>query len=376
MVEIKEVKNNKMLRKFIDFPHSLYKNCPQYTPYIYEDEIANLKPGKNPANEHCDFKLFLAYRDGKIVGRVCAILNHYSNEKYNQKRIRFNRIDFIDDYEVSTALIQAVEQFGKEHGMTEINGPLGYSDQDKEGMLSKGFEYDNMFATFYTYPYYIEHMKKMGFEVDATWKEYRVYVPEKLDERLAKFSDSILKRFDLHLVQFQKKSQLKPYIKKVLSLTNVCYANLYGWVPIKENQMDHLADQYIPLINLDYLPIICDKNDNVVAFGIMIPTPVYALKKCNGHLFPIGWYHFLKALKKEKVLDLLLVAIDPNYQNRGLNAPIFVEVIKSCIKNGIKYAETGPELEYNTQVQALWKIFHTEQHKERVCFLKPLAKND
>lgn len=372
MVEIKEVKGNRMLKKFIDFPHRLYQDCPQYTPYIYEDEIANLKPGKNPANQHCDFKLFLAYKDGKIVGRVCAILNHYSNEKYQQKRIRFNRIDFIDDFEVSSALIRAVEQFGKENGMVEINGPLGYSDQDKEGMLSKGFEYDNMFVTFYTHPYYIEHMKRLGFVVDATWKEYRVYVPEKLDERLEKFSDSILKRFHLHLVHFTKKSQLKPYIKKVLSLTNVCYAHLYGYVPINEDQMDHLANQYVPLINLDYLPIICNEKEEVIAFGIMIPTPVYALKKCNGHLFPIGWYSFLKALKNEKILDMLLVAINPEYRNKGLSAPIFVNVIKNCIKNGVKYAETGPELETNSQVQALWKTFKTMQHKERVCFIKPI----
>ncbi len=373
MIEVKEVKGRRMLRNFINFPIKLYKDCPYFTPYIYEDEMDNLRPSHNPASRYCSFKLFLAYKDGKIAGRICAIINHYANEKYNQKRIRFNRIDMIDDLEVTKALIKAVEDYGKENGMTEICGPLGFSDQDKEGMLSKGFEEMNIFVTFYTYAYYIEHMKKLGFIVDATWKEYRIFIPKELDPRLSKLSELVQKKFNLHFQEFHSKRELtKEIVVEVLQLTNVCYADLYGYVPIDEDQMILLAKQYISLINLDYLPIVRDENNKIVAYGLMIPTPVKSLKKHRGHLFPLGFIDFLHDLKHSKVLDMLLVAVDPQYQNSGVMAMIFEKAITNAIKNGIQYAETGPELEYNHKVQALWKSFEHVNHKERVCFVKPI----
>ncbi|MCH5180110.1 MAG: GNAT family N-acetyltransferase [Erysipelotrichales bacterium] len=373
MIEIKEVTNRRMLKQFIDFPAKLYKDCPYFTPYLYEDEIDNLVPGKNPASKYCDFKLFMAYKDGKLVGRICGILNHFSNSKYNQKRIRFNRIDMIDDIEVTKALIKAVEDFGKENGMEEINGPLGYSDQDKEGMLTKGFDQLNTFMTFYTHEYYVEHMKKLGFNVDVTWKEYKIYIPKEVDPRLKKASQFVQKKYGFHLQKIKSKRQLtKDVIVEVLKLTNVCYANLYGYVPIDEKQMMHLADQYIPLINLDYLSLVRDQDNKLVAYGLMIPTPVRALKKHKGHLLPIGWIDFLWDLKHAKVLDMLLVAVDPQYQSSGVMSMIFEQCIENALKNGIEHAETGPELEYNTNVQSLWKMFETENHKERVCWLKKI----
>ena len=294
MIEIKEVSNKSMLKKFIDFPTKLYKNSPYFTPYLFEDEIANLEPGKNPASKYCDFKLFMAYKDGKLVGRICGIINHFSNTKYNQKRVRFNRIDMIDDIEVTKALIKAVENFGKEHGMTEINGPLGYSDQDKEGMLIKGFDQLNTFMTFYTYEYYVEHMKKLGFKKDVTWKEYKIQIPKEVDPRLRKAAKFVAKKYGFHLQNIKSKRQLsKDIVIEVLKLTNVCYENLYGYVPIDETQMVHLAAQYIPLINLDYLCLVRDENDKLVAYGLMIPTPVRALKKHKGHLYPFGFIDFL-----------------------------------------------------------------------------------
>ena len=373
MIEIKEVTNKKMLKQFIDFPAKLYKDCPYFTPYLYEDEIDNLEPGKNPASKYCDFKLFMAYKDGKLVGRICGILNHFSNSKYNQKRIRFNRIDMIDDIEVTKALIKAVEDFGKANGMEEINGPLGYSDQDKEGMLTKGFDQLNTFMTFYTHEYYVEHMKKLGFNVDVTWKEYKVFMPKEVDPRLRKMSKFVQNKYGFRLQKIKSKRQLtKDVIVEVLKLTNVCYANLYGYVPIDEKQMMHLASQYIPLINLKYLSLVRDQNNKLVAYGLMIPTPVRALKKHNGHLFPVGWMSFLWALKHAKVLDMLLVAVEPQYQSSGVMSMIFEQCIDNAIKDGIEHAETGPELEYNTNVQSLWKMFDTENHKERVCWLKKI----
>ncbi len=373
MIEIKEVKGRRMLKQFIEFPVKLYKDCPYFTPYLYEDELANLTPGKNPAAKYCEFKLFLAYKDKKIVGRICGIINHFSNEKYHQNRVRFNRIDMIDDIEVTKALIKAVEDFGKEHGLTEINGPLGYSDQDKEGMLTKGFDQMNMFATFYTHEYYVEHMKQLGFKVDAKWNEYKIIIPKEIDPRITKMSQFVQKKYKLHLQKIKSKRELKrDVIVEVLKLTNVCYANLYGYVPIDEKQMIHLADQYIPLVNLNYLQLVRDENEKLVAYGLMIPTPVNALKKHKGHLFPLGWIDFLKDLKHSKVLDMLLVAVDPKYQSSGVMAMIFEKAISNAIKNGITHAETGPELEYNENVQSLWKNLETINHKERVCWLKPI----
>ena len=373
MIEIKEVKGRRMLKQFIEFPVKLYKDCPYFTPYIYEDELANLTPGKNPAAKYCDFKLFLAYKDKKIVGRICGIINHFSNEKYHQNRVRFNRIDMIDDIEVTKALIKAVEDFGKEHGLTEINGPLGYSDQDKEGMLTKGFDQMNMFVTFYTHEYYVEHMKQLGFKVDAKWNEYKIMIPKEIDPRITKMSQFVQKKYKFHLQKIKSKRELKrDVIIEVLKLTNVCYANLYGYVPIDEKQMIHLADQYIPLVNLNYLQLVRDENEKLVAYGLMIPTPVNALKKHKGHLFPLGWIDFLKDLKHSKVLDMLLVAVDPKYQSSGVMAVIFEKAISNAIKNGITHAETGPELEYNENVQSLWKNLETINHKERVCWLKPI----
>ncbi len=373
MIEIKEVKGRRMLKQFIEFPVKLYKDCPYFTPYLYEDELANLTPGKNPAAKYCDFKLFLAYKDKKIVGRICGIINHFSNEKYHQNRVRFNRIDMIDDIEVTKALIKAVEDFGKEHGLTEINGPLGYSDQDKEGMLTKGFDQMNMFVTFYTHEYYVEHMKQLGFKVDAKWNEYKIMIPKEIDPRITKMSQFVQKKYKFHLQKIKSKRELKrDVIIEVLKLTNVCYANLYGYVPIDEKQMIHLADQYIPLVNLNYLQLVRDENEKLVAYGLMIPTPVNALKKHKGHLFPLGWIDFLKDLKHSKVLDMLLVAVDPKYQSSGVMAVIFEKAISNAIKNGITHAETGPELEYNENVQSLWKNLETINHKERVCWLKPI----
>ena len=372
MIIIKEVKGKRMLKKFIDFPLSLYKNCPYFTPYLFEDELANLTPGKNPASRYCDFKLFLAYKDNKIVGRICAIINRFANEKYHQKRIRFNRIDMIDDIEVTKALTNAVEQYGKENGLEEINGPLGYSDQDKEGLLTYGFDKHNMFATFYTYEYYVQHLKQLGFVQDAKWNEYRIYIPEKVDPLISKIAQRALKNNNLHLFKAKRKKDIYPYVKKALYLVNECYKDLYGFVPIDDDQIDHLAKQYLPLINLDYIQLVLTEDDQLIGLGLMIPTPVFALKKINGHLFPFGFIKFLKALKNEKILDMLLVAVRDDYKNKGINAIIFEDAINNAIKNGVKYAETGPELEVNTAVQSMWKTFKTEKHKERCCFLKKI----
>lgn len=373
MLKIVNVIGKRQLKKFINFPLKLYKGSKEFTPYIYEDEITNLTPGKNPASEWCDFNLFLAYNDDEIVGRICGIISHYANEKYNQKRVRFNRIDMIDDINVTKALISAVEEWGKSKGMTEIVGPLGYSDQDKEGLLAEGFEYRNMFATLYHYPYYKEHFLALGFVPDAIWIEHRITIPQKLDERFQKISEQVLKRNNLHVAKLKNKRKLRPYIVKMLELTNIAYADLYGYVPISKKLMGLLTTQYLPLVNLRYLILVANDKDEVKAFGLAIPSPVLALKRIKGKLYPFGFISFLRALKKSKQLDMLLVAISPELRNSGLANTLLYEGMKNAISDGIEYAETGPQLEYNIPIQNLWRKFDSVNHKKRVCFLRPIA---
>ncbi|MGI6644471.1 MAG: GNAT family N-acetyltransferase [Bacilli bacterium] len=375
MITIKEVTTKRMLKKFINYPLELYKDSEQFSPYIYEDEIANLTEEKNPAFEYCDFKLFLAYKDDEIVGRICGIISHFANEKYNRKRVRFNRIDMIDDIEVTKALLNAVADWGKENGMTEIVGPLGYSDQDKEGLLIEGFEYHNMFATFYQYPYYHEHLVKLGFVEDAVWNEHRIQVPKEVDPRWEKVSNYVLEKYDFHIVEIKNKRNktFEAWIVKVLSLVNRAYNDLYGYVPIKEDQMYHLAKQYKPLINIRYLHLIADKDDNLVAFGLSIPSPIYALKKIKGRLYPFGFISFLRSLKNSKHLDMLLVAVEPSLQNTGLANVILFEALKHAVEDGIEYAETGPQLETNKEANELWKRLDYVTHKKRAAFVREIG---
>jgi hypothetical protein len=374
MVTIQVVRTRKELKKFIDFPSFLYQDNDFFTPYIFEDELNNLDPKKNPASSYCDFKLFIAKIDGKIVGRVAAIINRFSNEKYNQKRVRFNRLDFIDDEAVFNALMEAVSYYGKQHGMTQLAGPLGYSDQDKEGLLTFGFEEKNMFVTFYTAPYYVQHFQRYGFQIDATWNEYQIKVPKVMPPILEKISQRVMERNNLHVVRVKSKKYryLAPYIKQIFQLMNKTYDHLYGYVPVKEDLMDMLVKQYIPLINIDYIQLICDENDKLIAFGLMIPSPVDALKRSKGHLFPFGFINFFRELKHSKVLDMLLIAVEPAFKNSGVLALVFTEAIRHAIKNGIEHAETGPELENNQHIQSLWKNFDHRHHKTRSAFVKDI----
>lgn len=373
---LKEVIGKRMRKIFVNFPTQLLAEYPCYTPYVFEDEMMNLDPKKNPASRYCDFKLFLAYKGQQVVGRVCAIINHYSNNKYHEKRLRFNRIDCVNDYDVFKALMHGITTYALANNLEAIVGPLGFSDQDKEGLLTEGFDEMNMFVTLYTPAYYVDFFKKYGFEVDATWNEYQIIIPKEVPSFLVKISERVKNTHGLHLVKFPKKSRklLAPYIKKLLVLMNLTYGDLYGYVPVEEALMDHLVNQYYPLINLDYLQLVCDKDEELVAFGLMIPSPVKALKKIKGHLFPFGFIEFLKALKTSKVLDMMIIAVDPSYKKTGVLSLIFVESIRQAIKQGIEFAETGPELAYNQEVQSLWKHFQTRHHKTRSAFLKKIIE--
>lgn len=374
MVEIREVKTKKEQRIFAEFPVRMYQEVPQAIPDLIEDEISNFDPRKNPAYEYCRTKQFLAYKDGECVGRIAGIISKAANDKWNTKRIRFSRVDFIDDFEVSKALFDAVERWGAEEGLAEIHGPIGFCDMDQEGMLVEGFEEDGMFLTIYNYPYYIKHMEAMGFVKDTDWMEFQVFLPKEPDGRLDQLSEAVLKKNKLMLVEPKNRRVIKPYVLKVFDLLNIAYANLYGTVELSQEQIIKYYNQFILLVNAEYLKLLIDEKDQLVGFGLAMPSMNRAVKRSKGRLIPIGWYRILRApYAKAKVLDLYLIGVVPHMLNKGLTAVLMNSMAASARKNGIEYAETGPELETNHQVQALWKHYETRQHKRRRCWIKVMS---
>ena len=375
-VQIVEVNNKKQLRKFVSLPNKMYKNVPQFVPAFYGDDMSDWDKSKNPAFQYCEARAFLAYRDGKIVGRIAGILNRQANEKWHTNRMRFSQVDFIDDPEVSKALFDTVEKWAVEKGCTELQGPLGFCDMDREGMLVEGYDRRNMFITYYNLPYYNEHLSRMGFHKDTDWVEYKINVPSEQDEiyqKIRHLSEIVMKRGHFHKADFTKRSQYKPYIKDFFELVNVAYKELYGVVTLNQEQIDKYADKFIPLINPDYCCLVLDEEENLVGFGVCCPSVADAMKKSKGKLFPFGWVRVLRALHKNTAVDLLLIAVRPEMRSKGVNAVIIDHIMQSCIKNGIVYAETGPQLETNSKVLSQWREFDTEAHKRRRCYVKELS---
>ena len=375
MVEVREVRTKGELRKFVNYVNVLYKDVPQFIPAMYGDDLDDWNPKKNPAFDYCEAKCFLAYRDGKIVGRIGAILSRAANEKWHTKRMRFSQVDFIDDPEVSAALFRAVEDYAREKGCDEVHGPLGFTDLDREGMLVDGFDEKSMFITYYNHPYYREHLERLGYAKDVDWVEFQVEVPydDRMVTRLAKLSERVLNYSKLHVVPLTSRKDYGPWVEKVFKLVNEAYANLYGTVPLNERQIKRYAKKFIPLINPDLACFVADEQDNLVSFGVSAPSMADALKKSNGRLFPLGWIGVLKALKANDTLDLFLIAVRPEYRDKAVNAVLMNHVLQGCHKMGIRYAETGPQLETNEKVQHQWMFFKTREHKRRRCFVKRLG---
>ena len=372
MITIKEIKTKKEQRIFIDFPVSLYKDNPYFVPTLAIDERLNMDPKKNPAYKHCEARFFLAYKDNKVVGRIGGIINYKYNEKMNVSQVRFTRFDVIDDIEVSKALFYTIVAWGKERGMHEIVGPIGFSDLDKQGMLVEGFEEMNLFITLYNHPYYLEHMQQLGFAKDVDWVEYQIPVPDSMNERFEKLSQAIQKRYGYRLLEFTSKKQVLKYIYDAFGVVNEAFDHLYGVVALTPEQIDFYVKQYIALINLDFVYIVVNKEDEVIGFGLLGPSLSDAAKKSKGHLFPFGWIRILRGVKKYDVLDMYTIAVKPEYQNKGINALILHEGIKQAITKKVKFCETGPELELNNQVQSQWKDFNARQHRRRRCFKKTM----
>ena len=372
---IKTVTTRKELKTFVRFANNLYKGNPYYVPSMPFDDLNTLDKKRNGAFEFCEAEYFLAYRNGVPVGRVAAIVNHRANEAWNVKQVRFGWFDFIDDIEVSSALLEVVTLFGKERGMNQIVGPLGFTDFDPEGMLVEGFDRVSTMALIYNHPYYPEHMKKLGYYKETGWLEYRITIPDHVPERHQHLCDMIVERYGLKVRKLSRRQIKKEnYGRKLFKLINETYCVLYGYSLLSEKQIDQYVDMYLSLVDARMLTFIEDENSDLIAAGISIPSLAEALQKCNGEIFPLGWWYLLKAmfLKKPDTLDLLLIGVRPDYQNKGVPTLLFSDLIRTYNKMGFKYAETNANLETNHSVQALWDPFEKEQHKKRWVFGKDI----
>lgn len=368
---IKEVVTKKDLKKWIEFPNKLYRDIEYYVPFLASDEEETFSIDKNPAYAFCETKLYLAYQGNEIVGRIAGLINYAYNQKWNKNAIRFTRFDFIDDFEVSQMLFDKVVCWGKEKGFTEIMGPIGFTDMDHEGMLVEGFEEMNLSITFYNYPYYIKHMERLGMQKDIDWIEYRINVPETLDPRFEKISKHLIAKNGYEVVTYNSRKALYKDAFEAFKIIDIAFSKLYGTVPLTPEVIKHAIDGYIPVVNLDYICSIKDKDGKIIGFGVLVPSIAKALKKSDGKMFPLGIFRMLRALNgKNDTLEMFFVAVHPDFQSLGLPAILIHELAKKIIGNGVKYCETGPMLETNTAVHSMWRHFEKRQHRRRRCYIK------
>ncbi len=376
MVEIKEVTTKADLGLFVQFYYDLYRGSDCAVPFLYSEEMATLRSDKNPSFECCESKYFLAYKDGKIAGRVAAIINRRANERWNCHQVRFGWFDFIDDIDVSTALLKAVEDWGIEKGMNEIAGPLGFIDTDREGMLVEGFDQLSTMYINYNYPYYPQHMERMeGFRKDNDYLEMKVKVPEVVPEKFAKLTEMVKKRYGLRVHKFTRHELIEQnYGRRVFQLLNATYKDLYGFSQLSETQVDKLVNDYIKIADLNLVTAIMD-GDKMVGFGITFPSFSRALQKTrDGRFLPFGWWHLLKILKwhKTPIVDLLLIGVLPEYRAKGANALIFDDLIRQFQAYGFEWAETGPQMETNEGVLSHWQYLESINHRRHRCYRKKL----
>ena len=382
-VTVSQITSAKEMRAFVRFNYELYKDCPQAVPDMREDTLETLDANSNPAFNFCEAAFFLARKDGRIVGRVAAIINTRANERWGRKEVRFGWIDFIDDLEVSRALLDAVEQWGREKGMEHMVGPLGFTDMDPEGMLTEGFDQLSTMCTIYNYPYYPEHMAKLGLEREIGWVERKVFIPKEGHEannaKYFRVAQIAQQRYGFRVRHFSSKKEIKEggYIEKVLGVINRSYADLYGYSELDEKQMEWYAKRFLILIDRHFLAIVENAEGEIIGVGVCIPSLSRAVQKAKAKLYPFGWWYFAKELwfkKKHQILDMLLVGVLPEYQDKGANAHFFADLIPNGISYGYEWAETHPQLEDNMASQMQWKNLDCSIHKRRAVFAKKLKK--
>lgn len=374
-VEIKQITTRRGLKEFVKYENEFYKDCEYFCPQLIQDELNTFDAKINPAHEVCEHILFMAYRDGRPVGRIAGIINHAANVKWNVKHVRFGWIDFIDDEEVSHSLLDAVVEWGKSKGMEQLNGPVGFTDFDHQGLLLEGYEHLAPMASLYNYPYYVRHMDSYGLVKEADWIEYQIYPPEVLPERFARMDKIVRERSNVRVDKVKDcKELVKKYGTQYMDVIDVAYQKLYNFQPMTERQKKYYCDVYFPILNFDFVTIVVNEKDEVVGVGVGMPDISEALRKCKGKLFPFGWRHMLKALraKEMEAFDLLIIAVRPDYQDKGLNAVIIADQHPYFVKYGIKRVETTSILETNNKNQTHWEMFPHKIHKRRRAYIKDI----
>lgn len=374
-IEIKEVKTKKDLKQFIKIPFEIYKDNPFWVPPLIMDEIETFNTKKNPAFENSEAKLFIAYQDGKPAGRVAAILCHGANKKFNAKNMRFGWFDSIDNYDVTIALLKKVEEWGREKGMETLTGPQGFTDLDPEGMLIEGFDQLATIAVIYNHPYYQEFLEKYGFEKEIDYVEFKTFTPHEtgLPEKLLRIADRIKERGGLKILEFKNKKELLSRGEEIFRLLDEAYEEIYGSYPLTERQIQYYIKKYLPFVNKDMVKVVVNKEDKVVGFMISMPSFSKAFQKAKGKLFPFGWFHILRALKKREIIDFYLAGVKKEYRGQGADLLMVMELAKFALKEGFLYGESNPELEDNNKIQAQWKPFGPKQHKRRRIFKKSIS---
>ncbi len=372
LIQITEARTQRELVSFMEFPLILYKNSPYYVPDILASQVADMRRDKNPAFEYCDAKCFLAWRDGRIVGRIAGIYNEKANAKFGKRYLNFTHVDFINDDEVVDALFDAVERWAREKECVAVHGPLGFSDMDREGMLVEGFDKLSLFYTYYNYPYYIDQMERLGYRKQVDWLEYRIRIPKEPDLHLHVLAEHVKKKKRLHVVNLNEKP-IKKIIRDVFELYNETYRVLFGMVPMTDRQITKYVGEFLPMVDRRTTSFVYDEKEHLVAFGVCCPALDHAQRKCNGRTIPFGWLSLLRALKgKNDTVDMLLIAVRPDLQGWGVNAVILDDMQHKVVKAGFLYAETGPMLETNNRILSQWSRFDSVQHKRRRCWEKPL----
>ena len=375
MIEIKKIEPTKSnLRRFTQYQIDLYRGNAYYVPPLVSDDVNTLSPEINPAFDFCDAAYYMAYRDGVPVGRIAGIINRQVNERHGTKDARFGFVDFVDDPEVSKALMGTVEKWAAEKGMTRLIGPLGFTDLDHEGTLVEGFEELSTMATIYNYPYYSDHFERLGYEKDSDWLEFQMTVPDHIPDKYDRIAEIVKKKFGLKVLKYTSRSRIKKeYGRALFHLVNDAYDGLYQYSHLTDRQIDYYINIYLGLLDLDLVTLVVDKDDQLVGVGISMPSMSKALQKSRGKLFPFGWYHLLKGLKgKNDRVDLLLVAVKKDFQNKGVNALLFQDLIPYYQKRGFRLAESNPEMETNAKVQSQWEVFNPRQHRRRRSYAKDI----
>jgi len=374
-VTISRVQSRRAFKEFLHFPLTLYKDMPSFVPPLIMDDRDTLDPKKNPAYEFCEAAMYLAYKDGKLAGRVAAIVNSKANAQWNHEEVRFGWFDFIDDREVSKALLDAVIEFGKERGMKTVLGPLGFTDFDPEGMLVEGYEYLSSMALHHNWPYYKEHMEALGYVKDVDWLEYRIYIGDTIPEKYTRVAKIVEERYGLRLRKTTRREVRKTDIGyRIFDLINETYASLYDFTVLPKKMIDKYVGFYLGIIDLKFVSLVEDKDGNIVGFGVVMPSITRALKKCKGKLFPLGWYYILRSMywKYEENFEMLLIGVKPEYQKKGVNSIIFVDLMKELLDGGFTYGESNAELESNMDIRSQWGDLEVKECKRRRVYKKAI----